>query len=82
MAAWIEVIPPEKAEGDLARDYDRMAGPDGKVDHILQVHGLNPPSLGAHWDLYKVALHGPSELSRADRELIGVVVSRENGCHY
>lgn len=79
---WIEDVPPENAEGDLARDYARMAEPDGSVDNILRIHGLNPPSLRAHWEFYKVALHSPSDLTRAEREAIGVVVSRENGCHY
>jgi AhpD family alkylhydroperoxidase len=27
-------------------------------------------------------MHGPSELTRAQREMIAVVVSAENECHY
>jgi alkylhydroperoxidase family enzyme len=32
--------------------------------------------------LYAAIMFGPSELSRADRELLAVVVSVANDCHY
>jgi len=80
--AWIRVVPPEEASGDLAEYYGRMCEPDGSVDNILTVHSLNPASLRAHYDLYKVSMYGPSELSRAQREMVAVVVSAANRCHY
>jgi alkylhydroperoxidase family enzyme len=52
------------------------------VDHILAVHSLRPSSLRTHYDLYKDVMFGPSELSRAQREMIAVVVSVANRCHY
>ena len=33
-------------------------------------------------DLYREIMFGPSELSRAERELVAVVVSAANNCHY
>ena len=80
--AWIRVIPPTEASGELAECYGRMRELDGSVDNILTIHSLNPASLRAHFDLYKVSMHGPSELSRAQREMIAVVVSTVNCCHY
>ena len=80
--SWIRVIPPEEASGELAEIYDQMREPGGSVDHILTIHSLNPPSLGAHHDLYKVFMYGPSRLSRAQREMVAVVVSATNRCHY
>lgn len=80
--AWIRVIPREEASGELAGYYDRMRESDGTVDNILTIHSLNPASLRAHFDLYKVCMYGPSALSRAQREMIAVVVSAENKCHY
>ncbi len=80
--AWIRVIPPVEASGELAAYYKRMCEPDGTVDNILTIHSLNPASLGAHYDLYKVSMYGPSELSRAQREMVAVVVSVTNHCHY
>lgn len=80
--AWIRVIPPGQAIGELASYYERMRERDGTVDNILAIHSLNPASLRAHFDLYTVCMYGPSELSRAQREMIAVVVSAENKCHY
>ena len=80
--AWIRVIDPVDADGDLADLYGKSREPDGTVDHILSVHSLNPPSLRAHLELYRVAMYGRSDLTRAQREMVGVVVSAANQCHY
>jgi hypothetical protein len=42
----------------------------------------HPAALRAHYDLYRTLMFGRSELSRAQREMIAVVVSKTNGCHY
>lgn len=78
----IKVIPPAEATGELAEQYSRMRDADGNVANILTVHSLNPAALQAHFDLYKTIMFGPSELSRAQREMIAVVVSTANNCHY
>ena len=80
--AWIRVIRPSEASGNLAECYSRMRGPDGTVANILAVHSLNPGALQAHFELFKTIMFGPSELSRAQREMIAVVVSTANNCHY
>lgn len=80
--AWIRVVPPAKAEGDLERVYARLKDSSGGVANILTVHSLHPAALQAHYDLYRVVMFGPSELTRAQREMVGVVVSKTNGCHY
>ena len=51
-------------------------------DNILRIHSLNPKSGEAHATLYRTVMHGPSDLTRLQREMIGVVVSGINGCHY
>lgn len=51
-------------------------------DNILRIHGINPPTLRAHLSLYRSVMHGPSPLTRVQREVLGVVVSALNGCHY
>jgi hypothetical protein len=33
-------------------------------------------------ELYRAIMFGPSELSRTERELLAVVVSCANDCHY
>ena len=80
--AWIRVIQEEEADGELKQLYRQMTGPSGGVDNILKIHSLNPPSLRAHFELYKSLMRGPSGLSRIQREMIAVVVSVANHCNY
>jgi uncharacterized peroxidase-related enzyme len=80
--AWIEMIPPERATGKLKDEYDRAIRRAGKVFNIIKVQSLNPAALHASMQLYLAAMHGPSGLSRAERELVATVVSRVNDCFY
>lgn len=51
-------------------------------DHILRVHGVHPRVMRRHYELYRELMHAPGPLSRAQREMLAVVVSAVNGCHY
>jgi alkylhydroperoxidase family enzyme len=80
--AWIrETLPPD-ADEELAAIYARVAEADGSVDHILRIHGLHPRCLEEHYDLYITTMKRASPLSRTRREMIAVVVSALNECHY
>jgi len=81
--AWIEMIPEEKAEGELREWYDRTRDPEfGRVDNILRIHSLNPTSLRDHYELYRHVMYGRSGLTRVEREMVAIVVSAANRCHY
>ena len=80
--AWIREIMPEDAAGELEAVYARVREPDGSVDHILRIHGLHPQCLDDHYGLYVTLMKGPSPLSHRRREMIAVVVSALNECHY
>ena len=80
--AWINVINEEKATGSLNDQYKNLIEPWGGVDNILKIHSLNPESLDAHVRLYKMAMYGKSSIQRREREMIAVVVSTINQCHY
>lgn len=82
LVAFIEYIDGADASPTLLDLYDRFRGPAGFVDNILRIHGSNPPSLTAHFCLYETLMLGRSELSRIRREMIAVVVSALNKCHY
>ena len=77
--AWIEVIDEGDAEGPLAAIYERLGG---KADNILKIHSLHPESLDAHLAVYENIMYGKSPLSRMEREMVAVVVSVANDCHY
>ena len=76
------MIDEDDADGQLSEVYGRVSGRGGRVDHILKIHGLNPESLIGHYEFYKTIMRGRSPLSRAQREMIAVVVSAANDCHY
>ena len=80
--AWIAIIPEEEAKGELKELYEDLVEPWGGVDNILKIHSLNPDSLKAHFLLYKTVMYGPSPIERPAREMIAVVVSAINHCHY
>ena len=80
--AWIKVVQPEEATGDLKREYDDAAKRAGKVFNILKVQSLNPGALRASMQMYRATMFGPSGLSRAEREMLATVVSWANRCFY
>jgi uncharacterized peroxidase-related enzyme len=80
--AWIEVIDEDKASGELKAIYEKQGNEAGAVANILKVHSLLPGALSAHMNLYGALMYGPGLLSRAQREMIAVVVSAVNGCDY
>ncbi|RMF57588.1 MAG: peroxidase [Calditrichaeota bacterium] len=80
--AWIRMIPEHEATGELKTLYEKLIRSDGIVDNILKIHSLNPPSLRTHYEFYKTVVKGRSGLSRVQREMIAVVVSATNHCHY
>jgi len=81
--AWIRTLDEEQADGRLAELYAASVDArSGRVDHVLQVHSLAPEGLAAHLALYRHAMRGSQGLPKVERELVAVVVSTLNGCHY
>ena len=80
--AHIDTVPPDRATGLLKRIYDAAVARAGRVFQILRIQSLNPPTLQASMTLYQATMFGPSPLSRAEREMVAVVVSRANDCFY
>ncbi len=54
----------------------------GRVDNVLKLHALHPSGLRAHFELYRAVMRSTPSLPKLERELIALVVSRLNGCHY
>jgi uncharacterized peroxidase-related enzyme len=80
---FIEVIGPDQASGKLSKAYQRVSGPGGQVDNVLQIHSLRPHQLEGHMSLYKAVLHHPRNKTPTwFLECIGVLVSLLNDCAY
>jgi alkylhydroperoxidase family enzyme len=81
--AWIRTIAPGEATGLLRRLYDEAIARAGKVFNVVRVQSLRPEVLEIGGHLYEELMFSPrSPLSRAQREMIAVAVSRANQCHY
>lgn len=80
--AWIRTIPEEEAQGFLARVYADARRRAGRVFGIVKAMSLQPQVADTSLELYGRIMFGGGELSRIQREMIAVVVSRTNACHY
>lgn len=80
---WIHTIPPERAEGRLRQIYDAAVRRAGRVFNIVRLQSLRPKVLHASMQLYLELMRSrEGALTRAQREMVAVVVSATNGCHY
>jgi len=78
----IKVIQPDEATGRLKEIYDELIDKRGKLAEVHKIQSLRPESIVKHIDLYMEIMFSKSELSRAEREMIAVVVSACNNCNY
>ncbi len=80
--ARIEVIEYEESSGRLKEIYSDLIDKRGKLAEVHTIQSLRPESIVKHIDLYLEIMFTKSELSRAEREMMAVVVSKANGCEY
>lgn len=78
----IKIIQPEEATGRLKEIYDQLKLQRGQIAEVHKIQSLRPESIVKHIDLYMEIMFTKSDLSRAQREMIAVVVSVANGCNY
>jgi len=78
----IRLTPPEEASGLLAEEYAEARRRAGRIWNVVALMSPNPEVLKASMGLYLTIMHGPSPLTRVQREMVAVVVSRTNGCRY
>lgn len=72
----------DEASGDAKRELDAARQRAGRVWNIVRVMTPNPAVLRASMAMYRAVMFGSSPLSRAQREMLAVVVSCENHCVY
>lgn len=80
--AWIKLTQPAEAAGHLKSIYDAAVARAGRVWNILKIMSPNPPVLEASMAFYAAVMHGPSPLTRGQREMLATVVSARNRCVY
>jgi uncharacterized peroxidase-related enzyme len=76
------LVDEDEASGLLKEEYEAAVSRAGKVFNIVKAMSLQPAVLRRSMQLYRETMFGRSGLSRLERELLAVVVSRANDCHY
>lgn len=80
---WIEAPHEDEWDESLEELKDELTDPNwGRVDWIMRIHALDAGSMNAHNVLYQQAMKGTATLRKVEREMIALVVSKVNGCHY
>ena len=80
--AWIRTVSDAEATGRLKKLYDAAVQRAGRVFGIVRMMSPSPATLDASMGFYRAVMFGSSPLSRMQRELLAVVTSRANDCHY
>ncbi len=78
----LRLVDVHEATGALKAEYDAAIARAGKVFNIVRAMSLRPSVLKRSLELYRAIMFGPSGLTRQERELLAVVVSRANECDY
>lgn len=79
--AWIKVIPPQEAAGELAEYYRRFEKDGHPAGEVLQAISLNPRALQG-LEILQNSFEEHGVLSPKQCEMIAVVTSALNRCDY
>jgi uncharacterized peroxidase-related enzyme len=80
--AWLRVPGEDEAPPGVVKLFDKASERLGFIPNVLRVYALRPRHLEL-WDaFYDDLMRGESGLTKPQREMIAVVVSTINRCHY
>jgi uncharacterized peroxidase-related enzyme len=79
---WLRVPPEEDAPPGVKALNDKAIEKLGFVPNVLRIYALRPRHLELWNAFYDDLMRGDSTLTREQREMIAVVVSTVNRCHY
>ncbi len=80
--AWLRVPAEDDAPAAVQELFDKASERLGFVPNVLRVYALRPRHLELWNAFYDDLMRGESGLTKAQREMIAVVVSTTNRCHY
>jgi uncharacterized peroxidase-related enzyme len=80
--AFIKVIDEKEAAGELKKVYDQIISSRGKLSNIMKIHSLLPDTMIKHLNLYMSIMFSKGTLTREEKEILAVVVSKKNNCGY
>jgi alkylhydroperoxidase family enzyme len=80
--SFIGYISYDDASDDLKKLYQRFGGADKTPANVVRIAGHNPKAMENHVIFYRSIMFQDSPITRHQREMIAVVVSALNECHY
>src|SRR3954447_10587235 len=80
--AWLRVPAEDEVSDEVGELWAPALEKLGFVPNVQRAFALRPQHLLAWWAHYDELMRGDSGLSKAQREMIAVVVSATNRCHY
>jgi alkylhydroperoxidase family enzyme len=78
----VHVLEYDETTGVARREYDGAVRRAGRIWNIVSIQSQLPEVMRDSMRLYSSIMFGPSPLTRAQREMIAVVTSDINDCHY
>ncbi len=78
---WIKVVNEDEATGDLAKYYEEAQSQGKRVSNIHRAMSLNPKSMKAI-DAFQQSWREDGALLPRHREMVALVTSALNRCHY
>ena len=79
---WLHVPPEDEVPAEVKELWAKPLEKLGFVPNVLRVYALRPRHLQLWNQFYEELMRGESGLTKAQREMIAVVVSATNRCHY
>ena len=79
---YIKQITINQATGLLKRELGKAVARAGRVWNIVQIMSLNGRTMKSAMEMYGATMFAESPLSRQQREMLAVVVSKINRCDY
>jgi hypothetical protein len=81
--SWLSVPDEEHVSEEIKSEiWEPVREKVGFVPNVARIFAVRPSHLLGWWRYYDDLLRGDSGLTRAEREMIAVVVSVANDCHY
>lgn len=79
---WLQLPPDDEAPGEVKELWGKPLEKLGFVPNVLRAYAIRPQHLLLWNAFYDELMRGESGLTKAQREMIAVVVSTTNRCHY
>lgn len=78
----VHVFEYDETTGIARREYDVALRRAGRIWNIVSIQSQLPEVMRDSMRIYQSIMYGPSPLTRAQREMMAVVTSQANECHY